>query len=243
MLNTGAFSWSSYARTDVGKVRQVNEDAVLDHEKQGLWVVADGMGGYTSGDVASSAIIETLEQIQASDNANSLITEIENRMIEVNQELLYQAAQQANKATIGSTVAIMLAFHKKMFALWVGDSRIYRLRNGQLSRITVDHSQAENLVDEGSITEEDVTRYPDTNVVTRAIGAGQSLYVDIDMHEVISGDRYLLCSDGLYKEVLEQEMPDLIALGTPQEACNALTELTLQRGSRDNVSVIVVQVD
>ncbi len=243
MLNTEGFSWTSYARTDVGKVRKVNEDSVLDHGSEGVWVVADGMGGHAAGDVASSSIVESMKALKSSEDANSLITEIEQRLLDVNDDLLRQASERADRQTMGSTVVVLVAFHQKIFSLWAGDSRIYRLRNGQLSRITIDHSKVQDLVDEGLINEEEAEKHPEANVITRAIGASQALYIDLDMHDVKAGDRYMLCSDGLYKEVMEDEMNDLIALGSPEDACNALIDLTLERGSRDNVTVIVVQAN
>ena len=243
MLNTEGFNWTSYARTDVGKVRKVNEDSVLDHGQAGIWVVADGMGGHAAGDVASQSIVEKISSISATADANELVDAAENSLLEVNESLIQQALERSDRQTMGSTVALMLAFHKKCFILWAGDSRIYRVRNGDLQRITYDHSKVQDLVDEGLITEEEAERHPEANVITRAIGASRNLYIDLDMHDVKSGDRYLVCSDGLYKEVAEEEMADLVNTGTPEDACNALVELTLERGSRDNVSVIIVQAD
>ena len=243
MLNTEPYQWSSYARTDVGKVRKVNEDAVLDHGDAGIWVVADGMGGHAAGDVASSSIVDRLSQIPATADANELVDAAENSLLEVNEDLIQQAAERTDRQTMGSTVALMLAFHKKCFLLWAGDSRIYRVRNNELKRITYDHSKVQDLVDEGLLTEEEAERHPEANVITRAIGASRNLFIDLDMYDVKPGDRYMLCSDGLYKEVQEEEMVDLITQGSPEDACNALIDLTLERGSRDNVSVIVVQAD
>lgn len=243
MLNTEAYQWSSYARTDVGKVRKVNEDAVLDHGDAGIWVVADGMGGHAAGDVASSSIVDRLSQIPATADANELVDAAENSLLEVNEDLIKQALERTDRQTMGSTVAVMLAFHKKCFLLWAGDSRIYRVRNNELKRITYDHSKVQDLVDEGLLTEEEAERHPEANVITRAIGASRNLFIDLDMYDVKPGDRYMLCSDGLYKEVQEDEMVDLITKGSPEDACNALIDLTLERGSRDNVSVIVVQAD
>ena len=237
MLNTEAYQWTSYARTDVGKVRKVNEDAVLDHGDAGIWVVADGM------DVASSSIVDRFSQIPATADANELVDAAENSLLEVNEDLIKQALERTDRQTMGSTVAVMLAFHKKCFLLWAGDSRVYRVRNNELKRITYDHSKVQDLVDEGLLTEEEAERHPEANVITRAIGASRNLFIDLDMYDVKPGDRYMLCSDGLYKEVQEDEMVDLITKGSPEDACNALIDLTLERGSRDNVSVIVVQAD
>ena len=243
MLNTEGYHWTSCARTDVGKVRKVNEDAVLDHGDAGIWVVADGMGGHAAGDVASNSIVDRMSQIYATEDANELVDAAENSLLEVNEDLIQQAAERTDRQTMGSTVAVMLAFHKKCFLLWAGDSRIYRVRNNQLKRITYDHSKVQDLVDDGLLTEEEAERHPEANVITRAIGASRNLFIDLDMYDVKPGDRYMLCSDGLYKEVMEEEMVDLITRGSPEDACNALVELTLDRGSRDNVSVIVVQAD
>lgn len=243
MLNTESFIWTSAARTDVGKVRKINEDAVLDNKEAGLWVVADGMGGHAAGDVASSAIVNSLSEVKPSDDANVLVSETEQRLIDVNSDLVRQAAEREDRQTMGSTVAVMLAFHKRCFIFWAGDSRIYRLRNGQLKRLMDDHSKVQDMVDEGLLSEEEAEKHPEANVITRAIGASRELYVDMDIFDVEAGDRYMLCSDGLYKEVMEAEMGELIATGTPEEACNSLIELTLDRGSRDNVTIIVTQAD
>lgn len=243
MLNTEGFDWISYARTDVGKVRKVNEDSVLDNGQAGLWVVADGMGGHAAGDVASASIVESLGNIKPSEDADKLVSETEERLMDVNADLVRQALERDDRQTMGSTVAAMLAFQKHCFIFWAGDSRIYRLRDGKLKRLMDDHSKVQDLVDEGLLTEKDAEKHPESNVITRAIGASRSLYVDIDIFDVEAGDRYMLCSDGLYKEVMEDEMGELIGKGTPEDACNSLVELTLDRGSRDNVTVIVVQAD
>lgn len=243
MLNTEGYHWTSYARTDVGKVRKVNEDAILDHGDAGVWVVADGMGGHAAGDVASSSIVQQLSTIQPSEDADELVSAAENGLLEVNENLIQQAMERSDQQTMGSTVAVMVAFHKKCFLLWAGDSRIYRVRNNQLKRITYDHSKVQDLVDDGLLTEEEAERHPEANVITRAIGASRNLFIDLDMYDVSPGDRYMLCSDGLYKEVMEEEMVDLINQGSPEAACNALVDLTLERGSRDNVSVIVVEAE
>ncbi len=243
MLNTEGFSWVSFARTDVGKVRKVNEDSVLDNNPAGVWAVADGMGGHAAGNVASSSIVDSLSELKPSDDASAFVNEIEQRLLDANSDLLRRATEREDRQTMGSTVVVLMVFGKKAFCLWVGDSRLYRLRDGALSQITIDHSKVQELVDEGLITEDEAEKHPDANVITRAIGASQRLFVDIDMHNVQQGDRYLLCSDGLFKEVMQHEINELLDQGTPEEACNRLVELTLERGSRDNVTVVVVEAN
>lgn len=243
MLNTEGFKWTSYARTDVGKVRKINEDAVLDHGGAGIWAVADGMGGHAAGDVASSSIVQKLAQISASGDANELVNAVENHLLEINTSLVQQAAQREDQQTMGSTVVVFVAFHAKCFLLWAGDSRAYRVRDNQLARITIDHSKVQKMVDEGFLTEQEAEQHPDAHVITRAIGASGNLFLDLDMYDVESGDRYMICSDGLYKEVMDEELPPLISQGSPQEACDALIDLALERGSKDNVTVVVIQAD
>ncbi len=243
MLNTEGFSWISFARTDVGKVRKINEDSVLDNGPAGIWVVADGMGGHAAGNVASASIVNSLSELKPSEDADALVSEIEQRLLDANSDLLRQAAERDDKQTMGSTVVVLLAFGQKALCLWAGDSRIYRLRDGTLNQLTIDHSKVQELVDEGLITEDEAESHPEANVITRAIGASQRLFIDMDIRDVQQGDRYLLCSDGLFKEVTKNEINELLDRGTPEEACNTLIDLTLERGSRDNVTVIVVEAN
>lgn len=243
MLNTEGFSWISFARTDVGKIRKINEDSVLDNGPAGIWVVADGMGGHAAGNVASASIVNSLSELKPSEDADALVSEIEQRLLDANSDLLRQAAERDDKQTMGSTVVVLLAFGQKVLCLWAGDSRIYRLRDGFLDQLTIDHSKVQELVDEGLITEDEAESHPEANVITRAIGASQRLFIDMDIRDVQQGDRYLLCSDGLFKEVTKNEINKLLEQGTPEEACNTLIDLTLERGSRDNVTVIVVEAN
>ncbi len=243
MLNTEGFSWISFARTDVGKVRKINEDSVLDNGPAGIWVVADGMGGHAAGNVASASIVNSLSELKPSEDADALVSEIEQRLLDANSDLLRQAAERDDKQTMGSTVVVLLAFGQKALCLWAGDSRIYRLRDGTLNQLTIDHSKVQELVDEGLIAEDEAESHPEANVITRAIGASRRLFIDMDIRDVQQGDRYLLCSDGLFKEVTKNEINELLARGTPEEACDTLIDLTLERGSRDNVTVIVVEAN
>jgi serine/threonine protein phosphatase PrpC len=240
-MSAPAFVWESHARSDVGKVRKVNEDSCLDHGDRQLWVVADGMGGHAAGDVASGLIVSTLKEYAAAGTLAERVTDIEERLIAVNSELVRRAMERPDRQTMGSTVVALLAHGPHCLCLWAGDSRIYRLRDGILQRITVDHSKVQDLVDEGFLTEEDAESHPESNVITRAVGAGDLLFVDMDIHEVQAGDTFVLCSDGLYKEVREHEIESLLPGKAPQAAADALVDLTLERGSRDNVTVIVVQ--
>lgn len=237
------FQWTSAAITDVGKIRKINEDACLEIPDSGLWVVADGMGGHHAGDVASGMIVDSLQGVGKHDRLSEFVSDVEDRLLDVNRRLIHQAAQSEEPTTIGSTVVALLAFRRHCVCLWAGDSRAYRYRNGQLKRISQDHSEVEKLIEQGQLLREDAASHPEANVITRAVGASEDLYVDVELQELQNGDRFLLCSDGLDKEVTEEEISMSLAKGTCQEACQELVQLTLERGSRDNVTVIVIQFD
>jgi Serine/threonine protein phosphatase len=137
---------------------------------------------------------------------------------------------------------VMLAFGRYCVYMWAGDSRLYRSRNGELRRMTTDHSQVELYVEKGLITREEAVSHPHGNMITRAVGATDELFLDMDIQEMSSKDRYLLCTDGLTKHISDLEIEDLLGNGTNQDACKTLIDLTLERGAIDNVTAIVVDI-
>ena len=235
--------WSSFGLSDKGKVRKHNEDSMLARPEIGLWVVADGMGGHFAGDVASQMIVNSLKDIHTGSKLNSYINDIEDRLLAVNKRLLEKAQQTNNKTTIGSTVVILLTYGKYCVYIWAGDSRIYRVRKGQLRQMSTDHSQVEMYVEKGLISREEALTHPHGNMITRAVGASEELFLDMDIQTLAKNDRFLLCSDGLTKHVADMEIQDILGDGTPQEACTTLINLTLERGAVDNVTAIVVDID
>lgn len=236
-------SWSSHAISNVGRVRKHNEDSMLDRPEIGLWVVADGMGGHAKGDVASQMIVESLKKIHEGLSLPRYIDDIEDRVIEVNKKLVEKARESAKKITIGSTVVILLAYDKYCVSIWAGDSRLYRLRNKSLQQITTDHSQVEQYIEQGLISREDAHDHPHGNMITRAVGATDELFLDMDIQEMVSGDRYMLCSDGLTKHITDVEIREFLANGTAEECCTNLINTTLDRGAGDNVTTIVVDIE
>jgi serine/threonine protein phosphatase PrpC len=241
-INTG-YTWSSYGLSDTGKVRKHNEDSMLARPEAGLWVVADGMGGHSAGDVASQMIVNSLKDVQAGGKLNKYINDIEDRLLEVNKRLVAKAQQTDHKTTIGSTVVAMLAYGKYCVYIWAGDSRLYRLRNGQLRQMSSDHSQVEMYVEKGLISREEALVHPHGNMITRAVGASDELYLDMDIQELAHKDRYLLCSDGLTKHVTDMEIQDILNEGTNQESCKTLVNLTLERGAVDNITAVVIDIN
>ncbi len=244
MSEKQAFQWSSAGRSHVGMVRAINEDACLVLPEVGLWAVADGMGGHEAGDIASQMIVETLQQIPSPKGWRDLLDSTRERLREVNRRLREESAQRYQNRTIGSTVAVLLIHETQCACLWVGDSRIYRLRNGQLQQLTRDHSHVQELVDQGLIPPEDAHRHPLANVITRAVGSADELLIDEAVYPLQSGDVFLLCSDGLNKTVSDEEIARLLAHSNQncQEAVKAFIHLALMRDASDNVTTVVVNV-
>ncbi len=242
MSGSPQFRWSSSSRTDVGKVRKVNEDALLDRSDVGLWVVADGMGGHAAGDVASRMVVENLRSLPAPDTLGAFVDAVEARLLDTNARLR-DIAVQTEKQTIGSTVAVLLLFRGYAVCLWAGDSRIYRLRGHVLERLTQDHALVEDLVEQGMLTRAEAEIHPQANLITRAVGATDDLFLDLDMYELADGDTFVLCSDGLSKEVSEAAIAEAITAATPQEISDALVEMALAKGAHDNTTVITVRVE
>jgi len=240
---TSRYTWSSYGLSDKGKVRKHNEDSMLVRPEVGLWVVADGMGGHSAGDVASQMIVHSLKDVQAGDKLNKYINDIEDRLLAVNKRLMDKAQETDHRTTIGSTVVVMLAYNKYCVYIWAGDSRLYRLRNSQIRQMSADHSQVEMYVEKGLISREEALVHPHGNMITRAVGASDELYLDMDIQELAHRDRYLLCSDGLTKHVTDLEIQDILSEGTNQESCKALINMTLERGAVDNVTVVVIDIN
>jgi len=238
-----SLSWSSYGITDVGRVRKHNEDSLLDKPEIGLWVVADGMGGHEGGDVASQMIVESLGKIHEGVTLDRYIDDIEDRLIKVNERLINKAQESEKNTTIGSTVVGMVAYDRFCTFFWAGDSRLYRLRDNSLRQLSIDHSQVEIYVEQGLISRKEAATHPHGNMITRAVGAGEDLYIDFDIQEMQSGDRYMLCSDGLTKHLEDIEFEEMLSEGSAEESCKELIALTLERGAGDNVTTIVVDVE
>jgi len=232
-----AFSWRSAAATSRGNVRGHNEDAILERPDLGLWVVADGMGGHNAGDVASNMIVQALAGIARHALPSAQLDEVEDRLRAVN-ETLYRDSLDNQAGMSGSTIVALLAFERHCLSIWAGDSRAYRSREGTLEQITHDHSEAQELLDASG---EQLPEAMASNVITRAVGGSQELFLDIELRELRNHDRYLLCSDGLYKELSEADMGHHLTGNDPEGACKALMKQALGGPCSDNVSVIVVQ--
>ena len=230
----------SYARTSPGKVRELNEDAYFDNSGQGIFAVADGMGGHSAGDVASAKLVEALAKIKRPATLSELVEFAEYHILAVNKELFEFG--QANKQITGSTVVVLLIVGDFCAYVWAGDSRLYRIRGGRLEQLTTDHTQTEMYVEMGLIDKRDADKFESRNRITRAVGAAQDLVLDVEVEELMTGDRFLLCSDGLDKHVTTDEIETILATGSPETSSKELIDTTLSRGANDNVTVCVIDV-
>lgn len=236
-------AYVSAGRTETGKVRRHNEDALLVREEAGLWVVADGLGGHSAGDHASGLIVERLAALQRPDDVCDFIDAIDDALEQVNADLLRFAAER-DVDLIGSTVVVLVHDPAFMACAWVGDSRVYRFGEGRLRQITEDHVHG---------LKDDETRFntgppgsrdaPAPGALTKAVGAQESLFIDWTVAENIPGTRFVLCSDGLNKEIDDGELGVECERGRdPQSTVARLFELALGRAARDNVTAVVVDL-
>lgn len=233
--------WSSVEHTNAGMVREINEDSIVSLPEVQLWAVADGMGGYEAGDAASDMIVKSLAQVTKKSSLNEIVNCVEDNLIDVNHRILEYADIMLDGRTLGSTVVTLIIQGRTGICLWVGDSRLYRYRNNQLLQLSRDHSQVEELVLQGFISVEEAENHPDSNVITRAIGASPDVYVDINVFTAQLGDVFLLCSDGLYNMVSKEEIVSAISDFPINEAVDVLIKKSLDNGASDNVSVILVK--
>jgi PPM family protein phosphatase len=225
--------------TNRGMVRDRNEDSILTDPTGALWAVADGMGGYGNGDVASDIVIDCLAKIpDGVDPGPALVA----RLQEAN-DLVIQRQRAPGMGRMGSTVVAILISRAVAHVAWAGDSRAYLLRGGHLRMLTRDHSVVQELVDRGELSPEEAEGHPESHMVTRAVGGGPSLEVDLVSIPLAVGDRLLLCSDGLTRCVYEQTVEALLRDASgPEEACQRLLREALDNGAPDNVSAITVLI-
>lgn len=240
MYSTEFFTFLTGQATDVGCVRTMNEDSFLSRPEAGLWVVTDGMGGHTAGDFASQTIVQELYTIGMPGSADDFQARFMERLGRANRTIL-QRATELDVDTIGATLVAFLVDGLDYACIWAGDSRIYRLRDGRLEQQTRDHTEVQALLEAGSITAEEAENWPRKNVITRAIGVSAIPECDVTGQRLQFGDKYLLCSDGLTEHLSDADIAHFLQSYAPQEACDQMIATTLERGAKDNVTIVVVE--
>lgn len=232
----------AFGLTHVGHVRDENQDTFFVDEAKGVFAVMDGAGGLKDGAVASGLVKESLSTITQPLSAEDLLDQVEGRLI-VAKDRIETAAARANGAPMGTTIAALLTYGTNFACLWAGDSRVYRFRNGQLEQLTTDHTEAQELVDQKVITIDEAKSYSRRHVITRAIGSGLDLELEVVSGNLRLGDRFLLCSDGLTGHLDDPVLASFLLSGALNATALGLINGALDAGGQDNVTVIVVDID
>ncbi len=245
----------SSAGTHIGKRRTVNQDAYMADDRLGLYVVADGMGGHAAGEVASQEAVETiygmvkrgletmpsLRGTSSEDHVRAACRMLEGAIQAATYMVFALAEIDKNKSGMGTTISSMLALGDYAIFGQVGDSRVYRVRGGEATQITEDHTLVAWQIRQGLITPEEADRSPHRNIITRAVGNRDYVQVDTGVIELEEGDRFLLCSDGLHGYLKMEEIPRIIALDG-EESVEEFIDLANRRGGRDNITAVVLEI-
>ncbi len=225
------------SRVDIGRVRDNNEDAVVMSDR--LAGVADGMGGGPGGEIASAIAIDLVQAAFAGES----LDELRGGARAANRAIWARASTSAELEGMGSTLcAVGLTGDGTLAVVNVGDSRAYVFRNGELKQLTNDHTVTAEMVRRGELSEQDALDHPHRNVLTRVLGVGPDVELDDAVYAANEGDRVLVCTDGLFNEVSDHQIASVIDTGDVQAVADALVDLALSAGARDNVAVVVAEV-
>jgi len=247
------------AASDPGRVRKNNEDAFLADPAVGIFAVADGMGGHAAGEIASRLALNTLQGVLTRDRAgqksafspdqtavlSTLSSLLVNGIRSANQTVFRSSQEKEEYRGMGTTVVAVYFGDSSAAVAHVGDSRLYRVRDRKIEQITADHSVVWEQYREGLLSKEALSSSPLKNIVTRALGMQQTVDGDVQELEVEKGDQLLLCTDGLSDLVGDEELLGILgeASGDLDRACSRLVHLANQRGGKDNITVLVIQIE
>jgi serine/threonine protein phosphatase PrpC len=231
----------SFGGTHQGRVRPINEDRFLSRGDAGVFVVADGMGGHSHGDIASSAIVQSVNDHIASVSHSEQITRFAQSIIHAN-DAIRDISQTNGNIMIGSTMAGLVVSEDRFSVLWTGDSRVYLLRDYKIRQLTTDHTEAELFLRKGTISAEQAENWPRKNIIVHAIGVDDQPHIETTNGATRPGDVFVLCSDGLTKHLIDEEIRVVALSNSAKAACVEMIRLTLERGGTDNVSIIVVKL-
>ena len=236
------------ARSDVGMIRSGNEDSFFAHasKERGLFIVADGMGGHAAGEVASEMAVQIIarELQNLQDVGNSSARNVVGTALrDANHAIYERTIAESDKQGMGTTASVLVVSPGRYLIGQVGDSRIYMLRDGALKQLTKDHSYVQEQVDAGFLTPEQARYHPYSNVITRCVGASESVEPDVYVGEARAGDVFLVASDGLTGMVDDRRLQQLLlSRASPGRLVDALISEANGRGGLDNITAIIVQV-
>jgi serine/threonine protein phosphatase PrpC len=229
------------AVTHVGRVRKINEDAILALPDLGVWVVADGMGGHAAGDFASQTIVEAVAALHADLAPADRMRGLRDAINGAHETIVAEAARHGG-VTIGAAVVALMLAEGHFVAFWAGDSRLYLLRDGAIEMLTSDHSVVAEFVKSGQMTWDEAELHPQSNAITQAVGVGDAPGLEKIRGETRPGDRFLLCSDGLNKHAGFEALRATLQHEPIETVTDRLLQIALDGGGKDNVSIIVVDV-
>ncbi|MDU2490813.1 MAG: Stp1/IreP family PP2C-type Ser/Thr phosphatase [Clostridium celatum] len=229
-------------KSDVGIVRNLNEDyaGYIEEEGYKLYIVADGMGGHNAGEVASEMAVNAVKTYVKENYKNEGSNVLENAILFANEKIYDKATCGLEYKGMGTTLVAALVYEDEVIVANVGDSSCFGIIGNDIIKITKDHSLVQELIDSGSITEEEGRNHPKKNVITRALGTNNVVKIDIFKIDINTYDKYLLCTDGLSNEVLEEEiLREINNINDYNTACDKLVLLAKNRGGRDNITVLL----
>ena len=229
------------AVTHVGHVRKVNEDSLLALPDQRVFVVADGMGGHAAGDVASQMVVDAVAALPLAADPADQMRRLRDALQGAHRALLHEIDGRGG-VTMGATVVALMVSDAHFVCFWAGDSRLYRLRGGEIEMLTSDHSVVADMVMAGELSWDEAEHHPQSNAITRAVGVGEVLELDKIRGEVARGDRYLICSDGLNKYASLARLQRALTGAPIETVAESLLSIALEGGGADNISIIVVDV-
>lgn len=235
-------------KTDKGMLREINEDSYnIISGYPGIpvsFVVADGMGGHNSGEIASKMAVDFISnhilQFPEAFQKDDISEEIKEMVRLANLSVFNKSLENEANQGMGTTLVLAIVQNKKLIIGHIGDSRAYLIRNGKLSRITTDHSYIEELIKSGTLTRKEAENHPKKNIITRALGCSDEVEVDIYTMDIMDKDIFLLCTDGLTNMLEEEELIKIVEnTDDPVEACNKLIDTANNKGGEDNITAVV----
>lgn len=240
--------YQSAALSHVGNVRELNEDAFCDHTSNGVWCIADGMGGYDAGEVAAAMVTDAVTQaastLEDNPSLQQKVDAVTSAIQSVNNQLTIERTLSSDSPMMGCTVIAVVAQKQECACVWAGDSRLYLLRDNGLYQLSKDHSVVQELLDNGVIADEDLSTHPQRHVITRAVGADAQLELDYLAIDLLPADVLLLCSDGLYSELKPDQIMSVLSAPVECEAkASRLIEAVLSGSANDNVTVNIIEVE
>ena len=239
-----------FTKTDIGKARSMNQDSFFVSENNdnglNLYILADGMGGYKGGEIASKVAITAVSKYitekfdSISKDKNSILDLLEDAIIFANSAIYEESEQDEELQDMGTTLEVLIIYKQKVYIGHIGDSRIYRIRKNNMKKITTDHSYVEKLIQDGEITREESYNHPKKNLLIKALGTDKEVEPDLIYTVLNKNDMIIICSDGLTNMIKEKEILDIVLNNSSENVVEVLVDEANEAGGLDNITVIFI---